>query len=296
MDVKSTFVSYLLFPLLAAIMATVMIIFNKKNRLMSNRRLIVAVLLTGLTLGLPGFLGALGLNFMPWGYIFSQVLYLGLGVLAIWLLSKYYPDALEKKKGMVILLGLICCLLGIYLYKLSFNWMSDLDYGLLAGTAVFMFPVPLVFWWTYMAMLHIPSEIYSVWYYPERAQPIEMYDIDLSKTKVLEVELFKGVNDPSPLKVKVKAPPAMHFGEWFRTFIDDYNMKFPRAGVQHQSEDGEAFGWIFYLKPSFFKRKQFINPEISVEENQIKEQYTVFARRVTRLQHELGGEDRVVVL
>jgi hypothetical protein len=73
-------------------------------------------------------------------------------------------------------------------------------------------------------------------------------------------------------------------------------MKFPRAGVQHQSEDGEAFGWIFYLKPSFFKRKQFINPDISVEANQIKEQYTVFARRVTRLQHELGGEDRVVVL
>lgn len=296
MDVKSTFVSYILFPLVAVIMAAIMVVLNKKNRIMGNRQLVVVLLLTGLLLGIPGFLGALRLQFMPWGYVLSQVTYLLLGVLAVYLLSKHIPDALERRKGMLVLLGLIVALLGIYLYQLAFNWLNDLEYGWLAATSVLAFFVPLVFWWAYMAMISIPSEIYTVWYYPENAPQLDMYDVDLDKLKVLEVQLFKGASDPLPLKVKVKAPPDMTFGVWFKKFIDDYNLKFPRNGIHYVSGEGEAFGWIFYLKPSFFKRKRFIDPSLSVEKNEVRERYTIFARRVTRLQQEAGGEDRVVIL
>lgn len=296
MDVRSVFVSYILFPLLAAIMAAVMFIFNKKNRLMSSRRLIVTILLTSIVLAIPALFGLLGLHFMPWGYLFGQLSYLLLGVLAVFLLARHNPDALEHRKGMIILLGAISVLLGIYLYKLVFNRLSDLDYGWLAGTSVLMFFVPLIFWWTYMAMISIPSEIYSVWYYPRGTQPMDMFDVDIDKLKVLEVELFKAVNDPSPLKVKVKAPPEMSFGVWFKKFIDDYNIKFPRNGINFVAEEGEAYGWIFYLKPSFFSRKQFIDPAVTIAQNQVNEKHTIFARRVTRLEQETGGEDRVVIL
>lgn len=296
MDVKSVFVSYILFPLLAAVMAAVMIVLNKKNRLMGSRQLVVTILLTALVLGFPGFLGALGLRFMPWGYLFAQLSYLLLGVLAVFLLAKHNPEALERKKGMTLLLGAIAVLLGMFLYKLVFNWLNDLDYGWLAGTSVFMFFVPLVFWWAYMSMINIPSEIYSVWYYPQGAQPLDMFDVDIDKLKVLEVELFKGPDDPSPLKVKVKAPPEMSFGVWFKKFIDDYNIKFPRNGIHYMAEKEEAFGWIFYLKPSFFSRKQFIDPAVTIAQNQINEKHTIFARRVTRLEHQAEGEDRVVIL
>lgn len=296
MDVKSTFVSYILFPLIAVVMAAVMVVLNRKNRIMGSRRLVVTLLLTGLVLGLPGFLGALGLQFMPWGYILAQVAYLLLGITAVILLSRHMPEALTERKGMLILLGLIVGLLGVYLFQLVFRIFNGLDYGWLAGTSVLVFFVPPVFWWAYIAMTDIPSEIYSVWYYPEKAPQLDMYDVDLDKLKVLEVELFKGAADPSPLKVKVKAPPDMNFGVWFKKFIDDYNLKFPRNGIHYRSEEGEAYGWIFYLKPSFFKRKQFIDPSLTMEKNLVKEKYTIFARRVTRLQHEAAGEDRVVIL
>lgn len=295
MDVKSVFVSYILFPLVAFIMGAVMIVLNKKNRLMSSRGLIVTILLTAIALGIPGFLALLGLHYMPWGYLMSQLSYILLGVLAVFLLSKYNPEALESKRGMTILLGAISMLLGIYLYKLVFNWLNDLDYGWLAGTSVIMFMVPVLFWWTYMAMTSIPSEIYTVWYYPRGTTPMDMFDVDIDKLKVLEVELFKAVNDPSPLKVKVKAPPEMSFGVWFKKFIDDYNIKFPRNGINF-AEGEEAYGWIFYLKPTFFSRKQFIDPAVTIAQNQVNEKHTIFARRVTRLQHEAGGEDRVVIL
>lgn len=296
MDVKSTFVSYILFPLITVIMAAVMVVLNKKNRIMGSRRLVVALLLTGLALGLPGLLGLLGLQFMPWGYLLAQMAYLLLGVTAVILLNRHLPETLVERKGMLALFGLIVGLLGIYLFQLAFNRFNGLSYGWLAGTSLLAFFVPPVFWWAYIAMTAIPSEIYTVWYYPEKAPLLDMYDVDLDKLKVLEVELFKGAADPSPLKVKVKAPPDMNFGEWFKKFIDDYNLKFPRNGIHFRSEEGEAYGWIFYLKPSFFRRKQFIDPALSVGKNQVREKYTIFARRVTRLQHEAAGEDRVVIL
>ncbi|RPE05759.1 hypothetical protein EGT74_25690 [Chitinophaga lutea] len=296
MDVKSTFVSYILFPLVAAILAAVMVVLNKKNRIMGNRRLVVVLLLTGLALGLPGLLGALKLEFMPWGYLFGQLAYLLMGVLGVFLLSRHLPEALEHRKGMLLLMGLITALLGVYLYQLAFNWLNGLRYGWLAATSVLAFFVPPVFWWAYMSLISIPSEIYTVWYYPEHEPRLDLYDVDLDKLKVLEVQLFKGASDPSPLKVKVKAPPDMSFGVWFKKFIDDYNLKFPRNGIHYQSPEGEPFGWIFYLKPSFFKRKRFIDPALTVDKNQVKERYTIFARRVTRLEQAAGGEDRVVIL
>ncbi|HEY0271776.1 MAG TPA: TssN family type VI secretion system protein [Chitinophaga sp.] len=296
MDVKPIFTSYILFPLLAMIMGAVMVVLNQKNKLMSSRRLVVTVLLTSLVLAIPGFGGALGLQFMPWGYLANQLIYLLLGILAVYLLSRHYPEALEHRKGLVALGGLMAVALGVCLFRLAFNWLSDLDYGWLAATSMLLFLAPLAFWWAYMAMIDIPAEIYTVWYYPRQVIPMDLFDVDLDKLKVLEVELFKAVNDPSPLKVKVKAPPDMVFGTWFQQFIDDYNTKFPRSGVQFEGPEGDAYGWIFYLKPSFFKKKQFIDPDRSVAQNQIREQYTIHARRVTRLEHALGGEDRVVVL
>ncbi len=136
MDVKPIFTSYILFPLLAVIMAAVMVVLNKKNKLMSGRRLIVTVLLTSLVLAIPGFTGGLGLQFMPWGYIINQLIYLMLGILAVYLLSKHNPEALEHRKGMTMLMALIACMLGIFLFKLAFNWLSDLDYGWMAATSV----------------------------------------------------------------------------------------------------------------------------------------------------------------
>ncbi|MBV8252570.1 MAG: TssN family type VI secretion system protein [Chitinophaga sp.] len=295
MDVKSVFVSYIFFPLVAAIMGAVMLIVNKKNRLMSSRKLIVTILLTSIVLAIPGLFSLLGLYFMPWGYLLSQLSYLLFGILAVFLLARHNPAALETKKGMTILMGVISMLLGFYLYKLIFNRLNDLEYGWLAATSVLVFMVPLLFWWTYMAMISIPSEIYTVWYYPHGTQPLDMFDVDIDKLKVLEVEVFKAVNDPSPLKVKVKAPPEMNFGVWFKKFIDDYNIKFPRNGI-HFAAGEEPYGWIFYLKPSFFSRKQFIDPAESIAQNQVNEKHIIFARRVTRLQQEAGGEDRVVIL
>lgn len=296
MDIPSLFTGYLLLPLTAAVGMVVMSLLNKRNRLLNNRRMIIFTLVTALLLGIPGFFGGLNFYFLPWGFLACEVIYLGLGALAVHQLSLRYRDDIQTRKGFIFFMGLIACLLGAYLFRLAFNWCNILGYGWLAATSTLAFLIPPVFWWTYVALASIPSEIYDVWYYPAGQSGIDIEHLDFDRMKVLEVELYKFPENASPLKVKVKAPPNMEFGTWFKKFIDDYNQKFPAGGIQYVSGEGEMYGWIFYIKRSFFSRRIFVNPSLSIEGNRITERDPIYARRVVLQGSGAGGEDRMVIL
>lgn len=290
MDVKSFFIRYLLFPVIFVIATAIMTIINKKNKLLNNKKLIVILLLTGIVLGLPGLLGFLDMQFMPWGYIICQLYYLTIGILFVWMAGIYYENELLERRGFFFICSLISCLLGIFLFKLGFDWLNNLHYGLWAATSVFVFLLPVLFWWAYIAFLNIPLEIYKVWQYPVVPADISMEHLDFNRLLVLEVNLYKNTDDAEPLKVKAKAPRNMNFGLWFQKFIDDYNLKFPDNPIQYKSGNAVSYKWIFYIKPSFFKQRHFIDPELDIEQNNITETYAIFAKRVSEV---VAEPDRV---
>jgi len=283
MDVKSFFIRYLLFPVIVVITTAIMTIINKKNKLLNNRKLILIILITSIILGLPGLLGFLDLQFMPWGYIICQLYYLTIGILFVWLAGIHYEQELLERKGFFFVCCLIACLLGVFLFKLGFDWLNDLKYGLWASSSVFVFLVPIVFWWAYIAFLNIPLEIYKVWQYPVYPVDISMEHLDFNRLLVLEVNLYKHTDDAEPLKVKAKAPRNMNFGLWFQKFIDDYNLKFPDSPIQYQNASKDTYKWIFYIKPSFFKQRLFIDPDLDIEQNNITESFAIFAKRVSEV-------------
>jgi hypothetical protein len=295
MDVKSFFIRYLLFPIIFVITTAIMTIINKKNKLLNNKRLIVIILVTSIILGLPGLLGFLDLQFMPWGYLICQLYYLTMGILFVWLAGIYYETELLERKGFFFICCLISCLLGVFLFKLGFDWLNNLKYGFWASSSVFVFLVPVVFWWAYIAFLNIPLEIYKVWQYPEYPVDISMEHLDFNRLLVLEVNLYKHTDDAEPLKVKAKAPRNMNFGVWFQKFIDDYNLKFPDSPIQYQNPGRDAYKWIFYIKPSFFKQRQFIDPDLDIEQNNITESFAIFAKRVSEVANapERKGDEAV---
>lgn len=281
MDVQSFFIRYLLFPLIFVVSAAVLSIINKKNQFLNNKKLIVSVLLTGIILAIPGFLGFLNFNFMPWGYILCCIYYLLVGIFYVYLLTKYYAKPLLERKVFIFFSSLISALLAVYLFQLIFNWLGDISFGWWAACSITCFFVPLIFWWAYISLLNIPSEIYKIWKYPATPLEISMDHVDFNKLLVLELELYKKSSDPEPLKVKVKAPENMNFGIWFHKFIDDYNLKFAKSPVEFRDEDKEGYRWIFFIKTSFFKRNIFIDPDMDITENGISEKMTIYAKRVS---------------
>lgn len=281
MEIQQVFVRYIFAPLLVFISAIGLSFFNKKNSLLSNKKLIIGVLLSGLALAMPGLLGFLSFSFMPWGYIISMIYSFGLGVLAVYVVSKVDSKLIEDRKFFLFFAALVVIGLAIYLYQLAFNWLSLFDLGLWAAMSVTIFILPLVFWWTFISLLSIPTEINKMWEYPVHPLDINLDHLDFDKLMVLELELYKNTKDPEPLKVKVKAPQGMDFGVWFHKFIDDYNTKFPSAPVVFRDTMNKSYKWTFFVKKSLLRRNHYIDPDLNIIQNSITEKMTIHAKRVS---------------
>ena len=68
-------VSFMIMPLLAVIFTFIAYLIAKKNKLFSNKKAIFYILLVGLALSIPGLLGFLDYEFMPYYYIVLFILY-----------------------------------------------------------------------------------------------------------------------------------------------------------------------------------------------------------------------------
>lgn len=284
-----TFISsYLLMPIIAVIMVFIGTFVAKKNKLLKNRKLIFFVLLGALVLSLPGLLGLIDYWFMPYVYLSLQVLYLILG----WYASKFIHKMLLKVKDDVpyyLEFGFLFLMMfvGAAFFSLIFNLCNELQYGLWACTCLLPFIFPSLLVKTYNIYMEIPLEVHNVWRYSYNEDLSSFESMDYNKLLVMELEIFKQVNDPAPSTVKAKAPDNMPFGVWFQKFLTDYNIKFPRTPIDVM--DKEAYGWIFYIKRSFFHPRRYIDYEKTIVENKIKEQYTIIAKRVS--EHTELGRD-----
>jgi len=279
--------SYLLMPLLAVVFTFVAYLFAKKNKLFSNKKAIFYVLLIGLLLSIPGLLGFLDYEFMPYYYIALFVLYLVIGWFNIGWMRSMIPnlktDKEENPKPYIIefLVYFIIMFIGAAFFSLIFNLCNELQYGLWACTCVFSFIFPSLFYETYQKYMEIPLEVHKIWHYSDSEDLTGFDFMDYNKLMVMELEFFRKVNDPNPTKVKVKAPDNMAFGVWFHKFIIDYNIKFPATPIElFDNDKNKDAGWIFYVKRSFFLPRKYVDYDLTIPENKIKEKHTIIAKRV----------------
>lgn len=279
------FLTYLMVPLLAMLMLIPMAIQNKKGQLMSNKRLIVTVLIGGLVLSLPGFFGLLDLWFMWEYYILNGIISLFLGIAFLRYLLKDLGPAYETRPLFVILITLVIVTLGMALFSYIFNFFSTLDYGLWAATCLLPFIAPMVFSYAYAALVAVPNEIYKLWYYPRQAEEILIEGVDYYRLMILEVQVRKHPSSTGkPIKVKARTTEEMPFGMWFQKFIDDYNYKFPNDPIETLDHESNEYGWLFYsLKPSLFRLRQYIDFEQTISQNKLREDYLIVAKRVEEI-------------
>lgn len=272
--------SYLLMPLLVVIFGIGAYFVARKNKLLNNKKLIAYIILCGMILALPALFGFLDYNFMPYIYI--------LLVMGYWV-AGYYNQAIMKKVfasgreippyGIRCLLTFTVMLLGIGLFSLVFNLCNELQYGFWASTCLLPFVFPILYARTVDCYFDIPVEIYKVWKYSEEYDSATLY-INREKSIVIDVEIFRKADDPASERITGKASEDMVFGQWFQRMIDDCNLKSPSSPIEYQSDEGGFYEWVFYTKPSFFKRRFYIDPELTLAENNLRRRDVITARRV----------------
>jgi len=272
---------YILFPLIGIVVGGVMFFVGKRTGLLKGKKEIIFFLLSCLLLSIPALLGFIDYYFMPYAYIVLSAVYLLLGMLYLRLLKTYIDDWDSKPYYAEILCVAVVMIVGAMFFSLIFNLCNELQYGWWACTCLLPFMIPSLFRKAYNEYLAIPAEVYAIWSYWSNDEKGEkmLEDIDYNKIIVVELELFKQIDDVKPFNVKVKASENMSFGAWFKKFIDDYNKKSPSNPIAYTGGD-DSYGWIFYVITSVLGRKKHINPIATFGKNKIKEHNVIIAKRV----------------
>lgn len=270
---------YLLMPLMGIILGVLMVVIAKKNRLLSNKKAIFYFLLSCAVLALPALLGFIDYWFMPYAYLGLMALYLVLGYCNLGILGKIIDDFGKKPYYVEFIFVFVVMFIGMALFSLIFNLCNELQYGLWACTCVLPFIFPTLFLKTYQTYMDIPLEIYRIWSYEKETREMDEKDFDSNKVIVVELELFKQVEDTEPLNIKAKSSEITPFGPWFKTFISDYNKKSPQSPIGYKDMDN-SYGWMFYINTSVLGRKRYIDPDFTFARNKIKEKNVIIAKRV----------------
>ena len=83
------------------------------------------------------------------------------------------------------------------------------------------------------------------------------------------------------IKSRSKLPVKIELGKFFPVFLDQYNDRNPGNMIQFLDETKQPFGWNFYIKPKkWWQFPVYLNPEITVRENGVKENDIIVAERV----------------
>ncbi|MBQ0156078.1 MAG: hypothetical protein KBT22_05830 [Bacteroidales bacterium] len=270
-------VNYLLFPVIVLILGLVAVIIAKKNQLLSNKKAVVTVLLSSLTYSLFGFSGFFGMDFMPYVYLFIQIMFLLLGFANQKLLKHFIPELESYKQLVVIMLQLV---MSWALFAIIFNFSNEFQYGFWAGTSLLPILFYPVFELTFRSYLKIPAEIYKIKVYHENDvfEPPHG-ELDVTQVMVIGINVPKFVGDENETIIKSKAVKSFVLGEWFGMIMNDYNKQHLDNQVE-LCDSSESYGWIFYTEKSFMKSRRYIDSDKTFEENGLETNSMIIARRV----------------
>lgn len=280
--------SYLLLPIFAVLVGVLVCVIAKKNKLLTNKKAIFYILFGGVLLGLPGLLGFFDYNFMPYMYGLLAIGYLIIGCYSLQIMLHFLKELKGKSFFFKLIFNVAIMVLGGGLFSLFFNLTNELQYGLWACTCVLPFMFPVLYKRTLQSYLDIPAEIYKVWKYSDEYDS-DTFSIDLERIMVVDLELFRKVDDTDSERITGKVSEDSIFGEWFQRMIDDCNRKSPTDPIIYRSE-ADYYEWIFYIKPSFFSRRKYIDPDLSFADNNLKRRYTIIAKRVMNETGQMNDE------
>lgn len=275
--ISSLFTTYLIYPILGVVMVFVAALVAKKNGLTKNKRMMTYSLISVLILSIPALLGFLDYNFMPYAYMASAGVYVLLGVLNQKLLPWVFKDEKLKYRVKIIYTSFLT-IVSICLFVMVFNLCNEFKFGLWASTALIPFVLPSLLMQSYHLFINIPTPIYKIWEYGMNPGSQALEEIDHKKLKVVRVELFKREEDKEPTRINTKFPEEMVFGDWIQLMIDDYNKQWSHSPIKTSGKNGS--GWIFYVKPWVLAPRRYLDPELTLKGNRIKESHLIVCKRV----------------
>jgi hypothetical protein len=243
---------------------------------------IIYLVITALCFGIICLTGFLGLmDYLLSFLLVIQLFILIIGTLHAYLFYKLLPWTSKDKFVWEFLYSIAIACFGAIFFLLVFTFilnLHSLKYVMLS--AILLFFVPFFFVQAYNRWLSIPSRIFRKWYYPIGKEIPDPLDSELVSLFVVSFVFHKNRNDTEITTFRAKAPSKMVFGRLFYYFINDYNERHRESPIEFSDQDNHPHGWIFHLKPSWFSRRRYIDPDQIISDNRIRENSVIYCQRI----------------
>jgi uncharacterized membrane protein YqjE len=161
--------------------------------------------------------------------------------------------------------------------------ITDVDRWPLAAASCCAFLLPYMVAGAWETLYAIPPGEYKVWFNPEKMDPFS-----LSQMRYLPVRLKvrRQYFDIREELFPLMAPARWKVGRFFHHFMLDEEGKGAKA-FEKQDEANNPYGWQFYSTDFGGIIRKFLDPQRTLEENKVKKNSVIVARRVktTNLSH-----------
>lgn len=275
------FLSIITFSVLSVGCLIGLFVANARNKALSNKWVILCYLGFAIFISAGGLVGMSSPASRSMSmFLLLQFGYLGLGYLAAWLFRRAAPTEINSGKAAGIWFTLANAFLGMVGFTVVYHLFNHSGLAPWFALSVLPFVLPQFLRTAFEAYRAIPQDIHKIWYYPLGADEVDYDNVDTSTIYMLELEYSKGINDPRLTNAKLRAPVSMKFGDWFRSFIENYNYRYDADPIRYLNPDQTPIGWIFYTKPGLLKSSKFIDPDRTIAENKISEKHIIQAKRV----------------
>lgn len=160
------------------------------------------------------------------------------------------------------------------------KYFNDGDYIFFIVSTLIFFILPTLCYKLFEYAISIPVKLHKRWFYPLNDKYPSPKISEMRNIIILNLVFQKRANDNQIINFKVKAPRAIDFGRLFYYFINDYNEKNPNSQINFVDEKNQPYGWYFYTKPKWFSSSEYIDPELAIDTNNIKDGATIICQRI----------------
>ncbi|MGI4887038.1 MAG: TssN family type VI secretion system protein [Janthinobacterium lividum] len=146
--------------------------------------------------------------------------------------------------------------------------------------AVIPFLLPYFFWQSYRAWQAVPLRQYKLWHYNPVAPGPDLSRMDLNHFMVVHFWMTRRYGESLYHDFSSKAPYQMRLNDLFAIFLTDYNRLKPDQALQYVDGQGQAFGWLFYAKRPWWRRRHYYDPDYTFQDNFLRQSSIIVAQRV----------------
>lgn len=268
---------------------------NKRKNLNKSVRYIMAWLPAFALASLAGMLKTVNREVI---FIILQFLYLLMGYVHLRLMYKYLPHLEPNKFQKGFLFTILMIGIGVVSSVLLVRYGLKSRNAFFYPTATLLFPVAYLVKKAFDAFIEIPHHQYKKWYYPLSVEAPDRDFIDLSVILIVHLNFTKQQAEKNLTTFTAKAPLKMTVGTLFQIFINDYNERNEDNPIQFLDENKSPQGWLFYVNRGFWKKKFYLDPDLTFNENGVIDKEGIFAQRYESFkndsEHSSGGDKKIL--